>query len=480
MAGLPALLVGRVFVAPAEVVVNRAGEKHVVLQHDGNRVAQALHVVSAHIHAADAHLARRYVIQAGNQVDQTRLGRTCAAHDADGLAGLDVQIDIAKHRLAAALLIGERHMVKVDGTILHGLDRVFRAGDIRLLLQHFLNALRRRGGLRHHDEDHGEHHQAHQDVHDIGKQAGQLARGQAGLADDHLRAEPADDQNAGVHGQLHDRHGEGDDALGGDGVFEQIVRRAGELFILIFFADKRLDHADRADVFLDHTVDRVVFAEHLTEIPHRLRDEDDDHHAQKRDRTQKHGGKLRADGKRHEQRDNQRHRRAGADLQNHLKRILDVGDVGGQARDKARGGEPVDIGKGIILNASEHRLAQIGGQTRARPRAVDARANAEDHRQNRHHGHQRTDLRDVRHVAHGNALVDDGCGQIRNQNFKHDAQRRIHRRKQRVFFVLPDLLRNARAGDMLLFAGLFFFSHSNPPFLLFLFLCGLLLCSHPA
>ncbi|MFR5788405.1 MAG: hypothetical protein ACLUHE_15735 [Christensenellales bacterium] len=38
-------------------------------------VAQALHVVSAHIHAADAHLARRYVVQAGNQVDQTSTWR---------------------------------------------------------------------------------------------------------------------------------------------------------------------------------------------------------------------------------------------------------------------------------------------------------------------------------------------------------------------------------------------------------------------
>lgn len=104
----------------------------------------------------------------------------------------------------------------------------------------------------------------------------------------------------------------------------------------------------------------------------------------------------------------------------------------------------------------EHRLAQIGGQTRAGARAVNTRANAADHRQNRHHGHQRTDLRDVLHVAHGDALVDDGRGEIRNQNFKHDAQRRIHRRKQRVFFVLPDLLRNARTGDMLLFCRSFF------------------------
>lgn len=104
----------------------------------------------------------------------------------------------------------------------------------------------------------------------------------------------------------------------------------------------------------------------------------------------------------------------------------------------------------------EHRLAQIGGQTRARPRAVDTRANAADHRQHRHHGHQRTDLRDVRHVAHGDALVDDGRGEIRNQNFKHDAQRRIHRRKQRVFLYC--LISFAMRAPVICFFSPVFFS----------------------
>ena len=84
------------------------------------------------------------------------------------------------------------------------------------------------------------------------------------------------------------------------------------------------------------------------------------------------------------------------------------------------------------------------------------------------------------HIADGNALIDDGCGQIRNQNFKNDAERRIHRREEHIFFVLPNFLRNTRTGDVLFPAGLFFFSHSNPPFLRFLFLRGLLLRSHPA
>ena len=66
--------------------------------------------------------------------------------------------------------------------------------------------------------------------------------------------------------------------------------------------------------------------------------------------------------KRHEQRDDQRHRRAGADLQNHLKGVLDVGDVGGQARDKPAVENLSMLEKGICLNPPEHGFAQIARQ----------------------------------------------------------------------------------------------------------------------
>ena len=62
-----------------------------------------------------------------------------------------MQIDIAQNRLAAALPIREGHMLKVNGAVPDVLDGVFRTGDVRLLLQHFLNALSRRRGLRDHD-----------------------------------------------------------------------------------------------------------------------------------------------------------------------------------------------------------------------------------------------------------------------------------------------------------------------------------------
>ncbi|MFR5788402.1 MAG: hypothetical protein ACLUHE_15720 [Christensenellales bacterium] len=53
-------------------------------------------------------------------------------------------------------------------------------------------------------------------------------------------------------------------------------------------------------------------------------------------------------------------------------------------------------------------------------------------------------------------LVDDGRGEIRNQNFKHDAQRRIHRRKQRVFLYC--LISFAMRAPVICFFSPVFFS----------------------
>ena len=54
-ADLFAFLQRGVFIAPAQVFQNRAGEQHVLLQHHSNLIAQGFHVVLAHVHAADFH-----------------------------------------------------------------------------------------------------------------------------------------------------------------------------------------------------------------------------------------------------------------------------------------------------------------------------------------------------------------------------------------------------------------------------------------
>ena len=350
-------------------------------------------------------------------------------------------------------------MLKVDGAVGDLRARVFRRGDVGLLIEHLLDALHRGGGLGDHDEHHGEHHQAHQDVHDVGKQARQLARGQPGAPDDHLRAEPADEQDAGIDAAHHDRVAQGHDALGGDGVVVEVVGGMFEFVVLVLLAHERLDHADGADVLLDDGVDDVVLAEHLPEVAHGLRDEHEQHHAKHRHDDQKDHGELRVDGKRHEQRDDERHGGAGEHHEHHLEGVLHVAHVGGHAGDQAGGGEAVDVGERERLDVFEHVLAQVAGEARARAGAVLPGLDAADSRQQRHDQHLRADDRDAAHVAHGDALVDDGGGLVGDQDFQDDAQDGEQRGEQRVLFVLADLSCQPKAGH----SFFLFLAHRFPP-----------------
>ena len=61
-------LVARVFIAPAQVLLDRAGEQHVLLQHHGHLLAQHLDIVGAHVYAADLDRAGRHVVQARDEL----------------------------------------------------------------------------------------------------------------------------------------------------------------------------------------------------------------------------------------------------------------------------------------------------------------------------------------------------------------------------------------------------------------------------
>ena len=78
----------------------------------------------------------------------------------DHSAGGNMHVDILQGIPLAVFLIAEADMVKVDGTVLHFLHRVFGGYDIRLLVQHFHNALGGCPAHRDHQKGKGNHHQA--------------------------------------------------------------------------------------------------------------------------------------------------------------------------------------------------------------------------------------------------------------------------------------------------------------------------------
>ena len=126
LTGLDELFIGRVGVAPAQVLLYRPGEEQVLLQHDRNGRAQRFKVVLAHVPAADADGALGRVIQARDELHQRRLARTRAAEDADGHAGINMQVYPGKGKLLRLGGVFEGDVFKINGAVLNLRDRVLR------------------------------------------------------------------------------------------------------------------------------------------------------------------------------------------------------------------------------------------------------------------------------------------------------------------------------------------------------------------
>ena len=148
-------------VAPAEVFQDRPGKEHVLLQDHGDFVSQRLQVIRPHVPATDEDLTGGHVIQTADEVHEAGLGAAGAADDADGLTGRYLEIDVPQDGLFGVLAVSKVHVAELHGAVGDVEDGVLRVGQVGLLVQHGADPLGAGGGHGHHDEDHGEHHEAH-------------------------------------------------------------------------------------------------------------------------------------------------------------------------------------------------------------------------------------------------------------------------------------------------------------------------------
>ena len=201
LAGLLDLLLGRIGVAPAQVFLDGAGKQHVLLQHHAHGFAQGLQVVFPYVLAAQLYRALRYIVQPGDQLHQGRF--TCArpADDPHRCPGGYMQIDVLEAHFFGFLRIAEGHILKINRTIhrlLEGLrPRQGGVGNVALFIQYFCNTLGAGPGDGDHHHDHGQHHQAGEDLDGISHHGHQLAGGH-GAPYDKARAQPAGAQHTSI------------------------------------------------------------------------------------------------------------------------------------------------------------------------------------------------------------------------------------------------------------------------------------------
>ena len=421
-AGLIHLFVGGVGVAPAEIVLDGAGEQHVLLQHHGHVVAEGFQVIASHVYAADPDRAFRHVVEPWDQLHQGALGRARTAQDADEFAGTDVEI----HMLQGVALGGPGVLVadavKIDGAVLHFLDRILGAGQAALFLQHLDDTL---GGLHGHGDDHehhGEHHQAHEDLEAVCNDGRHLADVdlQALAGYDGVGAEAQDEDHAGVHAELHHGVVDGHDALGTGEVPANVLGGDAELLFLIVFADVALDHTHGLYVLLHRVVEGVVLAEHPAENGGGLADHQSQADAQQRDRHQEDHGQAAAHGKAHDEGEDQHQRPADGHADDHHEGHLHVHDIGGHPGHQTGDGELVDVFKRIVLNVVEHILPQIPCKAGGGCGAGVAGRHAKNQRQHGHDNQLRAVSNDDVHAAAGLHLVDEIGDYKRDDTFQDD------------------------------------------------------------
>src|SRR5215831_4933570 len=100
--------------APAvgDVVGDGAAEEHGLLQHVGDSGAEALKRVVADVGAVDRDFARSRIVEPRNEADHRGLAAPRRSHDADRLACVDPEADVAKYR--CIFRVTERDVVERD------------------------------------------------------------------------------------------------------------------------------------------------------------------------------------------------------------------------------------------------------------------------------------------------------------------------------------------------------------------------------
>ena len=435
-ASLDQLLVGGVFVTPTKIFLDGAREEKILLKHHGDRVAKRLDIVIAHVHAAYLNGALGGIVQTGNELNQTGFTGARTAENSHGHARLDVQIDVGKRVFFRLCRVFEADILKVDGAVSdlgHGVLGALQVGN---LVENLADTARRLGGHGDNNVDHRDHHQRHEDLHTVGEHSGDLTHANAAFCQDQAGADDEHEDHVKVHAELHQRCVESYNALGAGEIGADAVRLAIEFFLFIVLAGEALDHAHGTHVFLNGLVESVVLAEHRAEGGHCLAADGIQSESEHGDDHHKGHGKHAAHNVRHDAGKNEHQGASDSGADDHHKRHLHVGHVGGHTGDQGRGGEFVDVDKREGLNFLEDVVSEVFGEARGRLGAGEARHTAATQRDDRH---ERENQSCLCHTLDAVARV-DAVDQIRRDKGDQTLNNRFHynenERDESGFFVL--------------------------------------------
>ena len=258
------LLIGGLQPPVADVLADGAREQVRRLQHHADARLDGFQRQVGVVVPADHDAPALGLVKAAQQVDDGGLAAAGGTHQGDGLAGLDVQVEVLDDR--HFILVPEMHMLKddiaADGARVDGVGLVL---DLGRGIDQGEDALGRSQRALHFGEHarqvlDGPHHEGH-----VGKKG--LDAADADAFKIGLRAAVPDDAADGEGGDdLHDRQ---EERAQPGGAVAGLVHLAGlqlEFVQVAVLAPQRLDHAHAADVLVVRRGDVRVDLAHLAEL----------------------------------------------------------------------------------------------------------------------------------------------------------------------------------------------------------------------
>ena len=256
--------------AEEDVVLDRAGEQNGLLRHIAELVVKRVERILAHVQPVYKDSASRRVVKARNEGGQRRLAAAGRADDGQRLALFYLEADMLQ-------LIRSRARI-AEGDIAE-LDRAgpaalcLRAGDdVRLCVQHLVDALCRDLRLRHEHEDHHEHHKGHHNIGRVGAEHQHVCEHRqpcGGICQrDRLnqrRADPVDGERQPVHAEAEHRLEQGEQPLVFQLQVHHLAAGAVEFPVLIVLRAEGMDDVDAGQIFARHAVDFIRHFLHKTE-----------------------------------------------------------------------------------------------------------------------------------------------------------------------------------------------------------------------
>ncbi len=355
--------VGGLEAADPDVVANGSREQEPLLGHDHDAAPQRGRGGVAQVHPAEAHGARRRVVEPGHQLGQRRLARPGGPHQGQALTLGQGQGHVPQH-LGLVLAVGEAHALDGEIAPVGQVDRTGALGHVDAGVEQAEQLGQRRPRRL---QDVEELTELLDRLEEIGE--GQHEEGDGAHRDRVVEHQPATDEDDGgggaQPGELDDRQVPGLHLHRGHvGVVEGAVATT-EVADLDLLAGEGLDDPHPGDALLEVGKGRADAVPHHQVGPVRVALEADARHHHEGHRHQAHQQQLPGDdgqgGEGEGQQQGVRHEHEQADLDQLLQRL----DVGGHPRDHDAGllavveghGQPQQVGEHAVAEVLEERLA---------------------------------------------------------------------------------------------------------------------------